>query len=162
MTRIEATRALDCRLESVRLEIGYCFNFEGAGEAEGMIGGVAVAEALGAAVAGGTTGAPGAGTAGAFGFAGTGDAFGCCAVCCFSSSPRSPVSRLVLCEYKIDSMKVSRKKIPVSQPVNLTRTLVVWAPKIFSVTPPPNAAPSPSLLGRCIKMTSTIKSAIRT
>jgi len=72
------------------------------------------------------------------------------------------VSRLVLCEYKIDNKNVSAKKIPVSQPVNLTSTLVVWAPKIFSVTPPPKAAPSPSLLGRCIKMTSSIKSATST
>ena len=36
-------------------------------------------------------------------------------------------------------------------------TFVVWAPKIFSVTPPPNAAPSPSLFGRCIKMTSIMR-----
>jgi hypothetical protein len=47
---------------------------------------------------------------------------------------------------------VSRKKIAANQPVILVRTLVVWAPKIFSVTPPPNAAPRPSLFGRCIRM----------
>src|SRR5437764_3557905 len=57
-----------------------------------------------------------------------------------------------------DKTKVRAKKIPVSQPVNLTRTLVVCAPKIFSVTPPPKAAPSPSLLGRCIRITRIMSS----
>ena len=84
-----------------------------------------VAEVAGAALAPGTTGAPGAGTAGAFGFAGAGDAPGDRVVCCFNNSLLRPVSRLVLCEYRIDSMKVSRKKTPVSHPVNLTRSLVV-------------------------------------
>lgn len=46
--------------------------------------------------------------------------------------------------------------MPASHVVNFTRTLVVCAPKIFSVTPPPNAAPKPSLFGRCIKITSTM------
>src|SRR5205814_6715788 len=105
-----------------------------------------------------TTGAPGAGTAGAFGLTGGAEADGCPAVCCFNNSLRSPVSRLVLCAYKTDSVKVSAKKMPVSQPVNFTSTFVVCAPKIFSVTPPPNAAPRPSLFGRCIKMTSNIRS----
>ena len=49
-----------------------------------------------------------------------------------------------------------------SQVVNFTRTFVVCAPKMFSVTAPPNAAPKPSLFGRCIKITSTMSSATRT
>lgn len=49
-----------------------------------------------------------------------------------------------------------------SQPVTLVKTLVVWAPKIFSVTPPPKAAPSPSLFGRCMRMTSIISTATKT
>lgn len=47
------------------LQTDYRFGFEGAGEADGTIGGVVVADAL--APACGKTGAPGAGTAGAFG-----------------------------------------------------------------------------------------------
>ena len=49
-----------------------------------------------------------------------------------------------------------------SQVVNFTRTFVVCAPKMFSVTPPPNAAPKPSLFGRCIKITSTMSKATKT
>ena len=56
-------------------------------------------------------------------------------------------------------MNVTTKKIPASQAVNFTSTFVVCAPKIFSVTAPPNAAPSPSLFGRCIKITSTMSNA---
>jgi hypothetical protein len=134
---------------------------EGFGELDGAIGRVGH-RAVGAALAAGITGAPGAGAAGAFGFAGAGDADGCAALCCFNNSRRNPVSRLVLCEYKIDNANVRRKKIPASHAVNFTSTLVVCAPKIFSVTPAPNAAPRPSLLGRCIKMTSSIKSATST
>ena len=52
--------------------------------------------------------------------------------------------------------------MPASQVVNFTNTFVVCAPKMFSVTPPPNAAPKPSLFGRCIKITSTMSSATRT
>jgi len=81
------------------------------------------------------------------------------AVCCFISSRRSALSPLVLCAYKIERTKVSPKKIAANQAVILTRTLVVCAPKIFSVTPPPKAAPKPSLRGRCIKITSNISSA---
>ncbi len=124
----------------------YRFGLEGAGEADGATGGVIVAEVLVC----GKTGAPGAGTAGAFGFTGAAEADGCALVCCFNNSVRNPVSRLVLCAYKTDKAKVRAKKIPASQEVNLTSTLVVCAPKIFSVTPPPKAAPSPSLFGRCI------------
>ena len=103
----------------------YRFGFEGAGEADGTIGGVVVAEALGVAVDAGKTGAPGAGTAGAFGFTGGTEADSGAFVCCLSNSLRSPVSRLVLCEYKIDSAKVSAKKIPANHDVNFTSTLVV-------------------------------------
>jgi hypothetical protein len=146
---------VDC---GVRSGNDYRLGFEGAGVADGTTGGEAAADAF----ACGKTGAPGAGTAGAFGFAGGTDAEGCAVVCCFNNSLLNPVSRLVLCEYKIDNTNVSVKKIPVSQEVNLTSTLVVWAPKIFSVTPPPKAAPSPSLFGRCIRITRTISSATRT
>jgi len=59
-------------------------------------------------------------------------------------------------------MNVTMKKIPASQAVNFTSTFVVCAPKIFSVTAPPNAAPSPSLFGRCIKITSTMSNATST
>ena len=52
--------------------------------------------------------------------------------------------------------------MPASQVVNFTSTFVVCAPKMFSVTPPPNAAPKPSLFGRCIKITSTMSSATKT
>src|SRR5437762_11162711 len=99
----------------------YCFGFDGAGEADGAIGGVVVAELFGAALAAGKTGAPGAGTAGAFGLTGDSDAEGCAPVCCFNNSRRSPVSRIILCTYKTDVVKVSTKMITVSQPVNLTR-----------------------------------------
>jgi len=52
--------------------------------------------------------------------------------------------------------------MPASHAVNFTSTLVVCAPKMFSVTAPPNAAPKPSLFGRCIRITSTISSATST
>jgi len=52
--------------------------------------------------------------------------------------------------------------MPAIQVVNFTNTFVVCAPKIFSVTPPPNAAPRPSLFGRCIKITNTMSNATRT
>ena len=53
------------------------------------------------------------------------------------------------------------KKSAASQPVTFVSTFVVCAPKIFSVTPPPNAAPKPSLFGRCIKITSIISNATK-
>src|SRR5713101_4524111 len=117
----------------------------------GFFGGEACAVGAGVTLPDGRTPAPESGAA-----------EGWAVVCCFNNSRRSPVSLLVLCEYKIDKVKVSAKKIPANQAVNLTSTLVVCAPKIFSVTPPPKAAPSPSLFGRCIKMTSNIRSATRT
>jgi hypothetical protein len=61
--------------------------------------------------------------------------------------------------YKTDNRNVIAKKIPASQPVNLTSTLVVCAPNKFSVTAPPKAAPKPSLFGRCMRMTSIISKA---
>jgi len=128
----------------------------------GFFGGEACAVGAGVTLPDGRTPAPESGAADPDGFAAAGDADGSAALCCLSSSCRSPVSRLALCAYKIDKVKVRAKKIPVNHPVNLTSTLVVCAPKIFSVTPPPKAAPSPSLFGRCIKMTSNIRSATRT
>lgn len=79
-----------------------------------------------------------------------------------SNSRRSALLPALRCAYKIDNPKVSRKKKPASQAVNFTSTFVVCAPKMFSVTPAPNAAPKPSLLGRCIKMTSTMSKATTT
>src|SRR5262245_51007986 len=49
--------------------------------------------------------------------------------------------------------------MPANQLVIVVRTFVVCAPKIFSVTPPPKAAPSPSLFGRCIRMTNIMSTA---
>jgi hypothetical protein len=85
------------------------------------------------------------------------------AACCFISSRRNALSPAVpRCAYKTDNPNVSAKKMPANQVVNFTRTFVVCAPKMFSVTPPPNAAPKPSLFGRCIKITSTMSRATRT
>src|SRR6266850_1431697 len=96
-----------------------------------------------------------------WGVAGAGEVAG--AACCFISSRRNALSPPVpRCAYKTDNPNVSAKKIPANQVVNFTRTFVVCAPKMFSVTPPPNAAPKPSLFGRCIKITSTMIRATRT
>ena len=93
--------------------------------------------------------------------AGAGEVAG--AACCFISSRRNALSPPVpRCAYKTDNPNVSAKKMPASQVVNFTSTFVVCAPKMFSVTPPPNAAPKPSLFGRCIKITSTMSRATRT
>jgi len=93
--------------------------------------------------------------------AGAGDVAG--APCCFISSRRNALSPPVpRCAYKTDNPNVSAKKMPASQVVNFTSTFVVCAPKMFSVTAPPKAAPNPSLFGRCIKITSTIRRATRT
>ena len=78
----------------------------------------------------------------------------CGAACFFINSRRKALPAVLLCALRIDKANVSTKKMPASQVVNFTKTLVVCAPKIFSVTPPPNAAPSPSLFGRCIRITS--------
>jgi len=66
---------------------------------------------------------------------------------------------MLRCAYSTDKANVMAKNIPASQAVNLTSTLVVWAPNKFSVTAPPKAAPSPSLLGRCMRMTNIISTA---
>jgi len=52
--------------------------------------------------------------------------------------------------------------MPASHAVNFTNTFVVCAPKMFSVTAPPKAAPKPSLFGRCIRITSTMSNATST
>src|SRR5436853_1638774 len=83
----------------------------------------------------------------------------CGAPCVFMSSRRKALLAVVWCAYRTDKAKVSTKNIAASHVVNFTNTLVVWAPKIFSVTPAPNAAPKPSLFGRCIRMTRTISTA---
>ena len=54
------------------------------------------------------------------------------------------------------------KNIPASHVVNFTNTFVVCAPKMFSVTPAPKAAPRPSLFGRCIRITRIIRPATTT
>ena len=90
--------------------------------------------------------------------AGAGDEAGA-AVGIAISSRRKLLSLELRCAYRTPRIKVRTKKIPASQPVNFVSTLVVCAPKIFSVTPPPKAAPRPSLFGRCIRMTSAINTA---
>ena len=75
------------------------------------------------------------------------------------SSRRKALLGVLWCAYRTDKAKVSTKNIAASHVVNFTNTLVVCAPKIFSVTPAPNAAPKPSLFGRCIRMTRTISTA---
>ena len=72
-----------------------------------------------------------------------------------ANSRRSALWLVLLCAYKTARAKVSTKKMPANHAVILTRTVVVCAPKMFSVTDAPKAAPKPSLLGRCIKMTNT-------
>jgi len=133
--------------------------------------GVDAGEAAGLMVPAGNTPAPESGAAEAPGelwtgvFAGdaTGEGFAaagtgefCGAACVFISSRRNALSAVLLWAYRTDNANVSAKKIPASQVVNFTSTLVVCAPKILSVTAPPNAAPSPSLFGRCIRITRTM------
>lgn len=48
-----------------------------------------------------------------------------------------------------------KKKMPRFR-VSFCSTLVVCAPKRFSVIPPPNAAPKPSFFGRCISTSRMI------
>src|SRR5262249_15017054 len=127
---------------------------------------VAAGELAGAALPAGRTPAPefgaaeAAGDAGVWGLAAAGEF--CGAAWFFISSRRKALLAVLWCAYRIDKPSVSAKNMPASQVVNFTSTLVVWAPKIFSVTPAPNAAPRPSLFGRCIKMTSTISAATST
>lgn len=120
--------------------------------------------AAGVALPAGTTPAPesGAGEETGEGWVVAGDGETPALVCCFINSRRSPLSPALLCAYKIDKANVIAKKMPASQAVNFTSTLVVCAPKIFSVTPPPKAAPKPSLFGRCIRITKTMSTATRT
>jgi hypothetical protein len=80
----------------------------------------------------------------------------------FISSRWSPLWVLLFCAYRIERTNVRRKNRAASQLVIFVSTLVVCAPKMFSVTPPPNAAPRPSLFGRCIKITRTINNAMKT
>ena len=82
--------------------------------------------------------------------------------CDFISSRRSPLSVFPLCAYRIERAKVRRKNIAASQPVIFVSTFVVCAPKMFSVTPPPKAAPRPSLFGRCIRITRIMSKATKT
>ncbi len=53
------------------------------------------------------------------------------------------------------------KNSTVRRVVSFCSTFVVWAPHIWSVTPAPKAAPSPSCLGRCIN-TSRMSNALTT
>src|SRR5262249_13457247 len=126
------------------------------------------AEAAGRALPAGNTPAPESGAAelAGEGWTGeeTGDDVGVCAAvgagefcvpaCVFISQRRNALSAALLCAYRIDNISESPKKMPASHVVNFTSTLVVCAPKIFSVTAPPNAAPKPSLFGRCIRITN--------
>ena len=143
----------------------------GGGDSEDTAGALAAAVAAGdgavaagVALPAGTTPAPesGAGDEIGDGCAAAGDGETAAPVCCLSNSRRSPLSLILRCAYKIDNAKVSAKKIPASQAVNLTSTFVVCAPKMFSVTPPPKAAPKPSLFGRCIRITKVMSTATST
>jgi len=124
-------------------------------------------EADGATVPTGNTPAPESGAAGeeagealaGEGVAPAGAGEVCGAPCVFMSSRRKALLAVLWCAYRTDKAKVSTKNIAASHVVNFTNTLVVCAPKIFSVTPAPNAAPKPSLFGRCIRMTRTISTA---
>jgi hypothetical protein len=80
----------------------------------------------------------------------------------FISSRRKALLATLWCEYRTDSANVSAKNVPASHVVNFTSTFVVCAPKMFSVTPAPKAAPRPSLFGRCIRMTRIIRLATST
>jgi hypothetical protein len=80
----------------------------------------------------------------------------------FINSRRNALLAVLWCAYRIDNANVSAKKMPASHVVNFTRTFVVCAPKMFSVTPAPNAAPKPSLFGRFIRITNTISTATST
>ena len=53
------------------------------------------------------------------------------------------------------------KKPIANHVVNFASTLVVWDPKTLSVSPPPKAAPNPSLRGRCMRTTKTISKQTR-
>ena len=106
--------------------------------------------------------APGAATGPAFGpgdATTAGEAAAAGAAAAFFSSRLSELSDVLLCAYKTDKVNVSTKKIPANQPVIFVRTVVVCAPKIFSVIAPPNAAPRPSLFGRCIRITRIMSKA---
>src|SRR5207302_11423581 len=88
----------------VRATTDYCLGF-------GEAGGAAGADVTGVALPAGTTPAPEAGPADPAGFAAAGDADGSAALCCLSSSCRSPVSRLALCAYKTDTVTVREQKL---------------------------------------------------
>ena len=62
----------------------------------------------------------------------------------------------------IESKRVITKKAIASHVVNFASTFVVWDPKTLSVSPPPKAAPNPSLRGRCMRTTNTISKQMRT
>ena len=86
-------------------------------------------------------------------------AFGVAAAAALRTSFSStPTRRSTLClAISTVSSKVTPKKMQPRYTVALVRTVAVWAPKMFSVTPLPKAAPSPSFLGRCISTTSVSK-----
>jgi hypothetical protein len=72
-----------------------------------------------------------------------------------TSLSRTPTLRSLLClAVSTVRSKVSPKKIHPRYTVALVSTVAVWAPKMFSVTPLPKAAPNPSFFGRCISTTS--------
>ena len=54
------------------------------------------------------------------------------------------------------SVKLTRKNKDAKYTVPRCRTLVVRAPNTWSVTLAPNAAPSPSCFGRCIRINKVI------
>ena len=120
---------------------------------ESQLAGDAAGEAAGAGVgwasAAGTAAGDAAGDALAWGIG------------AFRSDSWIDVFAPALFAVRIDSSSVIPKNATASHVVNLTSTFVVWAPKRFSVIPPPNAAPRPSLRGRCIRTTKTISTHTR-
>lgn len=63
---------------------------------------------------------------------------------------------------RMDRRRVIAKKAMPIHVVNLASTFVVWDPKTLSVSPPPNAEPSPSLRGRCMRTTKIINTQTNT
>ncbi len=77
---------------------------------------------------------------------------------CFASTPSSTSLAAESRNSRVFTIArpiAERKKTTPSQVVNFWRISVVWAPRAESSEPPPNAAPSPSCLGRWINTIST-------
>ena len=80
-----------------------------------------------------------------------------------AASNKLEFARAFVCWVMSTAMMIvlAKKKI-ASQTVPFWRTLVVWAPNICSVMPPPNEDPSPSCRGFCHMTMRTSKRARKT